>query len=166
MSKTKAQKIQTVEKELKNLKQCESVIFADFAGLGVNDLNNFRKSLKSLDIIFRVIKKRLLKIIFEKEGIGFEPKTFEGQAGVVFSPKNLTETASAAYRFSKNKDKFKILGGFDLKEKKFLDAEYVKMIGQLPSREILLAQLAGVLSAPIRMFLYLLSQKSKQTVEN
>ena len=47
----------------------------------------------------------------------------------------------------------------------FFDAETVEKIGQLPSREILLAQLVGMLSAPMRIFLYVLDQKSKQTVE-
>ena len=42
----------------------------------------------------------------------------------------------------------------------------VKQIGQLPSREILLGRVVGMLVSPIRMFLYVLDQKSKQTVEN
>ena len=35
------------------------------------------------------------------------------------------------------------------------------MIGKLPSREVLLAQVAGMLAAPIKMFLYVLNEKAK-----
>jgi ribosomal protein L10 len=56
---------------------------------------------------------------------------------------------------------FKILGAYDLSDKNFIDAETVIKIGKLPTREILLGQLVGVLSAPIRMFMYVLNEKSK-----
>jgi ribosomal protein L10 len=39
------------------------------------------------------------------------------------------------------------------------------MIGQLPSREVLLSQVLGTIAAPLQALLYLLEQKSKQTVE-
>ena len=65
MAKTKAQKTKAIEEGLKGLKNSEAIILADFTGLKVNDLNAFRKSLKTLDIGFKVLKKRLLKIIFD-----------------------------------------------------------------------------------------------------
>ncbi len=163
--KTKAQKIKAVEEGSKKLKESESVIFADFTGLKVNDLNIFRKSLKALGIGFEVLKKRLLKIIFEREGLELDVKKFEGQTGVIFSPKNFLETAGAAAKLSKQKEAFKILGGFDLKDKKFLGGEFVKRIGQLPSREVLLGQLAAMLTVPIKKFMFVLNEKAKQTVE-
>lgn len=159
--KTKIQKAKAVEEGLKNFKNSETIILADFTGLKVNDLNAFRKSLKAIGIVFRVLKKRLLKIIFEHEGIDFDVKKFGGQTGIVFSSKDLTETAGIAYKFSKEKEAFKILGGFNLKEKKFVGVDFIKQLGQLPSREVLLGQLVGMLAAPIRSFLYVLSQKSK-----
>ncbi len=165
MPKTKTQKIKIVENNLKNLKTSETVVLADFTGLKVNDLNAFRRSLKALGMSFGVLKKRLLKIVFASEKIEFVPKEFQGQVGAVFSPKNFVETAGVAFEFSKGKEAFKILGGFDLKEKKFFDSEYVNKVGQLPSREVLLGQLVGMLTVPMRKFLYVLSQKSQQTVD-
>ena len=43
-----------------------------------------------------------------------------------------------------------------------IDAAQVVFIGNLPPREVLLAQLLGMIAAPIRSFLYVLDQKSKQ----
>jgi len=160
--KTKTQKNKIVEESAHALKKSATVIFADFTGLKVNDLNAFRKSLKAVDIAFKVLKKRLLKIIFEKEGMEFTREKFTGQTGVIFSSKDLVETSNIAYKFSKNKETFKILGGFDLKEKKFVESEFIKKLGQLPSREVLLTQLAWMLGAPIRNFLFVLNEKAKK----
>ncbi len=163
MAKTKAQKIKAVEEGLKKLKNSESVVFADFTGLKVNDLNVFRKSLKHLGISFEVLKKRLLKIIFEHEGLEFDVKKFEGQMGVILSPKDFLETAGVAFKLSKQKEAFKILGGFDSKDKKFLDGEFVRKIGQLPSHEVLLGQLVGMLTVPIKKFMFVLNEKAKRS---
>ncbi len=163
MAKTKAQKTKAIEEGLKGLKNSEAIILADFTGLKVNDLNAFRKSLKTLDIGFKVLKKRLLKIIFEKEGIKFEREKFDGQTGVIFSPKDLIETSNIAYKFSKNKEAFKIVGGFDIKEKKFVEADFIKRLGQLPNREILLTQLVVMIGTPIKKLLFVLNEKAKRS---
>ena len=72
------------------------------------------------------------------------------------------ETAGAVYKFSKQKEKLKILAGFDLKGNKFIESEVVKRIGQLPGREVLLAQLVYMISAPIRQFMIVLNEKAKK----
>ena len=166
MAKTKTQKIKAVETGETDLKKSQTVVIGDFTGLTVNDMNIFRKELSVMGAKLSVVKKRLLKLIFEKSGMTFDPKQFAGQTSVVFSPKDIVETAGAVYKFSKSKkEMFKILGGFEVSEKKFVNALDVKRIGQLPSREVMLGQLVGMLVTPIRQFLYVLDQKSKQTVE-
>ena len=96
-------------------------------------------------------------------GIDFEPKELKGQTGVVFGPKDFTETAQMVYKFAKLNEKFfKITGGFNLAEKKFLDAGMVQMIGSLPGREVLLGQLVFVLSGPIRNLMYVLQERAKK----
>lgn len=162
MAKTKQQKIKAIEEGLENLKHSETVILADFTGLTVNEMNAFRRILKAAGIAFKVIKKRLLKLVFEKAGMEFDPSKFEGQTGVVFSARDLVETSGAVYKLSKTKEIFKILGGFDLKEKRFVDAAEIKKLGGLPSREVLLGQLVGVLSAPLRMLMYVLNEKGRK----
>ena len=167
MAKTKDQKNKAVEQGAENLKSSETVVLVDFTGLSVNKLNDFRGQIRAIGGVFRVVKKRLLKFVFDKIGMEFDPKKFEGQTGVVFSPKNVHETSSEVYKFSKkSKDSFKILGGFNIKDKEFIEDKDIIRLGQLPSREVLLGQLVGMLSAPMKMLLYVLDQKSKQTVEN
>jgi len=63
----------------------------------------------------------------------------------------------------KQKKNFVILGAYDDVEKMALDKNQFLVIAKLPSREILLAQLVGVLSGPIRAFMYIADQLSKKS---
>lgn len=162
MAKTKEQKNQAVEQGAENLKSSETVVLVDFTGLSVNKMNDFRKQIRAIGGVFQVVKKRLLKFVFEKGGMEFDPEKFEGQTGVVFSPKDVHETSSAVCKFSKQeKGSLKILGGFNVKDKTFVESAEILHLGQLPSREVLLGQLVGVLSAPLKMFMYVLSERAK-----
>ena len=159
--KTKSQKIKDLETAKRKIGESRTIVVADFTGLSVNSMNTLRKSLKSAGIGFAVIKKRLLKIAFSETGIKADPKKFEGQTGVVFSPEGISETSQIIYKFAKqNKNKFKILGGVEVEENKFLDGGEVEYIGKLPGRDVLIGQLVGMIAAPIKSFLFILNEKS------
>lgn len=160
---TKQQKIEQVERGQVLFKGSNILLFTDFTGTSVEDMKNLRKKLREMGAKFKVIKKRLLRIIFEKMGVDFNPGQFDSQVGTIFSQKDIYEIISPIYKFAKGLEKkgFKILGAYDLPDKNFIDAETVIKIGKLPTREILLGQLVGVLAAPIRMFMYVLNEKSK-----
>ena len=160
---TKKQKLEKIKESEKLLKENALVIFTDFTGASVGDLKILRKSISSVEGKFKVFKKRLLNIAFKESGIDFDVGQFDLQLGTFFSNKDIHESASIVYKFFKSVEKkgFKILGAYDIKNKNFFDAETVKRIGQLPSREILLSQLVGMLASPLRMFLHVLNEKNK-----
>jgi len=147
------------------LENNKSLIFVDFTGIGVEDMKFLRRALKVVEAKMKVIKKKLLRIAFEKKKIDFNPEQFDSQLGVVFSEKEISDVAGPVYKFFKSVEKkgFKILGAYNLSEKNFFDAETTVKIGQLPSREVLLGQFVGMLAMPIKMFLYVLSEKSKRS---
>lgn len=166
--KTKEQKNKIVDETKKLLDNSQNLFFVDFTGTGVEEMKNLRRTLKTFGAKMKVIKKKLLRVALEKNKTDFNPERFEEQLATIFSGTDVFSIASPIYKFFKSNESkgFKILGAYDLIDKKFMDENFIKQIGQLPSREILLAQLVGMLSAPMRMFLYVLSEKSKQTVEN
>lgn len=161
--KTKAQKKEAVASGVKGMEKSETLVLADFTGVPTKELNAFRTTLRKMGAAFTVVKKRLFKLMLQEQGIEFDPKSLAGQLGVVFSPKDLVETAGAAYQFSKGKEAFKILGGFDLKEKKFMEGADVVRYGALPPKEVLLGQFVGMLSVPIRSLLSVLNEKAKKS---
>ncbi len=161
--KTKDQKKKIIEETQDLLKSSKNVIFVDFTGISDEDIKELRRILRAGESKMRVIKKRLLRVALEKSSIDFNPEKFDAQVATIFSPGLISDVASPIYKFFKDKEKkgFNILGSFDLSGHNFMDSDSLKRIGQLPSREILLAQFAGMLSMPMKMFLNVLDQKAK-----
>ena len=159
----------------KLLNQSQAVLFVEFSKIKTADLKNLRRELKQNNNPIIVLKKRLLGLALKQKGIEFNSKDMKTSIGTVFAS-NLESASSAVYKFFKsletdkkiepNQSAQKILGGYDVAGNKVLTPMEVLTIGKLPSREVLLAQLLGLLSAPIRSFLYLLQEKSKQSTSS
>ena len=162
MAITKHQKTDIIEKGNVDLDKANALIFTDFAGTSVNDLGQLRNDLRERGGKFKVIKKRLLKIIFGSKNVDVDPVSFEGTLGTVFVKGGLSETASSLYRFSKTHEKFKLLGAYDLAKKELISGADINAIGSLPPRIELLGQLVGTIAAPLRALMYVLSEKSKK----
>jgi large subunit ribosomal protein L10 len=155
---TRKEKEQIIEGGLKRIGENKTLVFFDFSGSKANKLNEIRGKIRKEGGLVEVIKKKLLRIALEKAGADFNPESFEGQAATVFSPEEIQPVAALLV---KNKE-IKILGGWDLVEKRFFPGEEVIMLGRLPSREVLLAQVVGTIAAPLSAFLYVLKERSKQ----
>lgn len=158
--KSKEQKIQEVQAGKKLLEKNQSLIFVNFEKIHTAKIVAMKIQLKKLGGKFMVIKKRLLRLIFKEKQINFDPQSaFNGQIGVVFMPDEIEAAASPVYKIFQE---LKFSGAYSLKDKQFLDTDLFKKMALLPSREILLSQLVGILSAPLKMFLFVLQEKSKQ----
>jgi large subunit ribosomal protein L10 len=160
--KTKLQKKQEIEKGSELLKDAQSMVFVDFSKTPVVKVSELKNQIRAIGGTYRVIKKRLLKRVFGDAGVEVDPKQFPGQLATVFAPTDISEVTGMVYRFAKeagkNKQAFALLGGYDAEGKIFFSGDDIKRIGQLPSREILLAQLLGMLQAPMRQLAYTLDQ--------
>ena len=66
---------------------------------------------------------------------------------------------------TKEKKNFQILGNYDLENKVFMTADEFTVIAKLPTKEILLAQVVGVMAGTIRAFMYIIDQLSKKSPE-
>lgn len=173
--KTKAQKGEELKRAKALLDKSQALIFADFTKITAEDIRKLRTELKKHGANFLVIKKRLLSILLKEKGIDTDLKQFKTSVGTIFSEGDSEKISGPAFNFFSTlevpegaaKDVWikKILAGYDLKNKLPMDAAQIVYIGKLPPREVLLAQLLGMLAAPIRSFMYLLDQKSKTQKE-
>ena len=171
--KTKTQKGEELKKAKVLLDKSQALVFADFTKITAEDIRKFRNELKKNGANFLVIKKRLLGLLLKEQGIDVDLKQFKTSVGTIFAEKGTETAAGPAYKFlsglevpdggDKQMWVKHLLGGYDVKAKLPVDAAQVVMIGKLPPREVLLAQLLGMLAAPLRSFMYLLDQKSKQS---
>jgi large subunit ribosomal protein L10 len=169
--KTRAQK----EEELANARvlfeKSEALIFADFTKITAENLRKLRIELKKSGANFLVIKKRILGILLKEKGIDVDLKQFKTSVGTIFSEVDSEHIAGPAFKFfsgmevpeGEAKDVWikKILAGYNIPAGTAMNAEEIVYIGKLPPREVVLAQLLGMLAAPIRSFLYILDEKSK-----
>jgi len=162
--KTKSQKQEELKQGKEFLKGSQFLMFADFTRVASEDVRRLRRELSDIGAKFFVIKKRLLNILLKEKGIDFDARSSKMSVGTVFASET-EKSAALLFKFFKalGVEKEKILGGYDVRSAHALDASVVCMIGQLPPREVLLAQLAGTIAAPIRSFLYVLQEKSKAT---
>ena len=156
MALTKPQKEKIVTEALKSLKDFDAIIFSDFSGIPVSELTNLRRNLSSIEAKYKVIKKTLLNLVLKKNGAEFDFKKLTGPLGVIFRSGELNKVAKTLYEFGKKNESFKILGGFDLKDKKVLDQELIITLAKLPSKEVLLGNLIRALNAPLRNFVNVL----------
>ena len=161
--KTRDQKKVIIAETQDLIKNSRNMIFVNFTGTGVEDIKELKKTLRPLGSTVRVVNKKLLRVSLEKAGVDFNPQQFETQLATVFSTADISDVAGPVFKFFKTKEKkgFDIYGAYDLEGKAAMDAVMTKKIGQLPSREVLLSQVVGVLAAPISMLLYVLTERGK-----
>jgi large subunit ribosomal protein L10 len=171
--KSKAQKQEELNEARGLLEKSQALVFTDFTKVTAEKVRQFRRELTKADADFLVIKKRLLSILLKEKGIDVDLAQFKISVGTIFSRGDVEKIAGPAFAFFSKlevpeggaKDVWvkHLLGGYDLVKKEPLDGAQMVYIGKLPPRDVVLSQLLGILSAPIRSFLYVLDQKSKQS---
>lgn len=134
--------------EIAEIFKSNGVYLFDYRGLSVAQMNNLRTRVKNLNADVKVIKNRLAIKYFEKENLGIGRDIFNGPTAVAFADDKFVEVAKTLVDYEKENDKVKIKAGFI--EKKFADREKVRYVAKLPGKDMLMAQLVGVLAMPLR----------------
>ncbi len=154
MSKTRAQKIETVEKLTEAFKTGKSAMFSDYQGMKVQAVTKLRKQLHASKVDYMVAKKSLLARAAKEAGFDVDFKSLPGMLGVAFA--NEDEMAGAKLIGDAGKDlPIKLVGG--IFEGKFVDQKFVIALSKLPSRDALLGQLLSVFNGPMSAFARLLN---------
>ncbi len=134
-----------------DFEQAQAAFLVNYCGLPVSALQLLRKDLRSVGGSFKITKARLLRIAAndDKNYEGLQSH-FKGQVGLVFAGQNVAAVAKNIIDFSKKNEKLSVVAG--IFEGSLVTKEQVLFIASLPSREVLLARLAGTLQAPISGF--------------
>ncbi len=165
---TKEEKKQAVAMSEELIGKSRNLVFADFTGVPTGSMRKLRILMRELGGSFTVVKKRLLRIALKNKGVDFDPSTkFERQAGMLSMPQEIFEVAgkiqALVKEFAKEKKDLKILGGIEIATKKEITAAEFALIAKLPSREILLTQVAFMLTMPVKKMMIALGERAKQT---
>ena len=154
------QKEEAVNALATELKDASIVLLVDYRGITVEDVTKLRKDVREANADYRVIKNNIVKRALNVNGENGLDDLLEGPTAVITSKEDYLAPAKAIYNFSKNHDFYKIKGG--IIEGKVMTAEEIITIAKLPSRQELLAKLAGALLGNITKLAVALDQVRAQ----
>ncbi len=147
----KQQKQATIESLEARFSKSQAAFLVNCQGLSVLQLKTLRFALDDKGGSLKVAKNRLAKLALKNvsDCQGLSP-LLVGQLAYVFSEGEITSVAKVLVDFAKNNAKLKVVAGCS--ESKIYDAKSVVLLAALPSREVLLSQLCGVLNTPVVLF--------------
>ena len=151
-----------VVSEIESLaKDAKSIVLVDYRGITVSQATELREAVRSAGGTYKVYKNRLMKIAFEKLGIEFPASDFEGTTAVIFHGSDEVAPAKIALDGSKKFTKHLVLKSGYVNGK-YLNTEEVTAFANIPSRDVLVAQLLGLLTNPMRSLAVAISEVAKK----
>ena len=133
-----------------------SMVVVDYRGLTVEEDTRLRKQLREAGVTYKVYKNTLVSRAVE--GTEFESirEVLEGPSAFAVSATDATAPARVLAEFAKKAPNLEIKAG--VVEGTFYDANGMKAIASIPSREVLVSKLLGSLQSPITNLARVLNQ--------
>lgn len=125
-----------------------AVWVVDYCGLTVKDIQALRVAIRESGASLKVYKNTLMHIALEESNLPTLDDMLAGPSAFVFAGDDVAAAAKAVKTFAKTNKNLEIKGG--LMEGAQVSAAQVEAIASLPSREELLAQIAGAISGVAR----------------
>jgi large subunit ribosomal protein L10 len=153
----KEEKTILIEHLLEKVKASPFMFVVDYTGLTVDKFEELRKRLRGAGAELHVFKNTLVKKAAERAGYPDEIGTvLTGQSAVVTGEKDVCAAAKVMKTFSDEFAKPAMKGG--VMDGKYLDPAGIKVLADLPSREVLYATLLGLLQTPAQQLVRLLNE--------
>lgn len=150
-----------VQEISENVKDAQSVVVVDYRGLTVDQDTKLRKELREAGVTYKVYKNTMMNFAFK--GTDFESlaPVLEGPSAIAISKDDATAPARIVAKFAENAPALEIKAG--VVEGTFYDAEGMKAIAKIPSRNELLSRLLGSLQSPMANFARVINQIAEKT---
>ena len=126
--------------------KAQTLVIAEYRGITVADMTKLRTTARDSGVTLSVLKNTLARRAVA--GSGFEIVSDQMTGPLIYSfSVDAVAAAKVVSEFAKTNDKLVIRGG--AYGGKALDANGVKQLASIPSKEVLLAQLLGLMQSPI-----------------
>ncbi len=146
-NKVLEQKKESVKVLAEKIKESKAVILVEYRGVTVEQITKIRADLRNIDSEYKVIKNNITKRALNENGITELDDILEGPVAVAFGKEDYLGISKVLYNFSKDNEFYKIKAG--IIDGKVVSGDEIVTLAKLPSREELIAKLAGVLLANI-----------------
>ena len=144
------------------LEKSVSCIVVDYKGLKVEEVTELRSKFREAGIDYKVYKNTLVRRAAAEVGnmAQFDDVNLVGTNAIAFGYEDPVAPAKIVNDFAKTHPKIELKMGFV--EGEFYDAENIKKLAEIPSRDELIAKLLGSLKAPVSNFVYLVDAIAKK----
>lgn len=160
MGDPRPDKVAVVDEVREKLDAADGALLTEYRGLDVPALASLRKELRAAGGEYKIYKNTLVRIAARERDLDLD-ELLTGPTAIAFvgakddgSPGDAAAVAKALKEFAKANDKLVLKGG--VLDGNVLSADDIKALAELPSREVLLSQIAGLLQAPLAEFVGLL----------
>ena len=162
-AKVLAQKQSDIAELKEKFEKSKLVILTDYRGINVEDITKIRADLRKANCEYKVAKNTTLKFAAKEANLEGITDLLEGPTAITFSYEDYVKPAKVLYNYAKDSEFYKIKGG--VMDGKVISVDEVLKLAKLPSREMLLTQLATVLLANIRNVAVVLDQVRQKQEE-
>ncbi|HVD03962.1 MAG TPA: 50S ribosomal protein L10 [Candidatus Dormibacteraeota bacterium] len=145
------------------LGRMRSAVLTDYRGLTVEQLESLRGSLRVEGIDYVVVKNTLARRASEEAGIPALSPQLIGPTALAISYDDLSAPARVLMEYARTNRRLEMVRG-GIAEGSVLSSAEVRQLADLPSREVLMAQLLSVLEAPMSQLVGLLEAPVRDLV--
>jgi large subunit ribosomal protein L10 len=153
MGEPRADKAAVVTEVGERLDAAEAAVLTEYRGLNVPAMAELRAALRSSGGTYKIYKNTLVRIAARERGLDIDD-LLVGPTAIAFVDGDAAGVAKALRDFARTNPALVVKGG--LLGTAVLGADDVKALADLPSRDQLLAEIAGLFAAPAQQFASLL----------
>jgi large subunit ribosomal protein L10 len=146
----RAEKVAAVEEVREQLERTDAAILTEYRGLKVGDLATLRRALRAAGAEYKIYKNTLVRRATVDTDQAVITPLLEGPTAIAFVEGDVAAVAKVLRDFARTNPALVVKGSFIGRD--LLDARTTAALADLPSREVLLAQVAGAFAAPLRQF--------------
>ena len=156
----KEQKTAVVDRLSGTLKKATIALVSEYRGMSVAETTEVRRKLRAVRGELKVAKNTLIRRALKDTGYASLQDKLGGPVGLIISTEDPVEIAKTVVGFKDLGDKFKLRGG--VVDGVPVTVEEIHALATLPPREVVLAQLLGVLQAPATQLVRLLNEPGSE----
>ena len=149
-----------VEEISELLNGAATAVVVDYRGLTVAQDTELRKQLREAGVVYKVYKNTMINFAIKDTEFSDLAQHLEGPTAIAVCKDDATAAARVLVNFAKGAEALEVKGGIVDG-----DADGVKQIASIPSREVLLSKLLGSMQSPITNFARVIKQIAEKNEE-
>lgn len=155
--KIKEEQVKEIQDKVNKAK---GIVLVDYRGINVEEDTKMRGELRNAGIEYKVLKNRLVLRAFDNSGYKGFDEILKGPTAIAFSYDDAVAPARIIADNCKKINKISIKGG--IVEGIIMNSDQISSVAAIPSKEVLLAQLLGLLTSPMRSLAIAVSEVAKK----